>query len=209
MTHRFLSVTESAEFTNTSVSTIKRLIRELRDDEHHADRDSLRPSFVEWQTLKDSGARKFKWRLAKPLLEKRFEVASHDKSSDSAGESRESLDDRSGDLIDVLQRTIETLQKQLNVKDQQLATKDDQIKTQEDLVKSFGAMTEKLQNQLFLQAGTDQTKSGTPNEAPIVAKVTKTPGKKNQPTKEEKGIAEERQKGKSFWKKQINLPWLS
>lgn len=79
-----LSVSEARKLTGKSESTIKRMIREIADDESHEDRGLIEPSHEELERRK-AEKEPYVWKVSKSLLEKRYPVHEPDQTSAHGG----------------------------------------------------------------------------------------------------------------------------
>ncbi len=81
MTLTFLSLSEAAERTSRSGSTIRRFIKSIVDNDNHPDRDAVQPTPAQVVTFRKKGEN-FGWKIREDALDKNFPpVPEHEKKA--------------------------------------------------------------------------------------------------------------------------------
>lgn len=152
----FLTIKEASDKTSKSVSTIRRLVRDIVVDDAHKDRAGIHPSPAEVKKLQGQEVQ-FAWKISEELLQKTFG------SFDALQALKK---DRVGDGVE---EVLGVLREELQSKDRQLAAKDSQI---EKLGSIIGSLNDRLREGNVLMATLQQQlqlpeKAGVQN-APVV-----------------------------------------
>jgi hypothetical protein len=100
----FLTISEASEKTGRSLSTIRRLIKSISDNDAHADRAGIEPSPKEVTAYKKKGEN-FTWRIREDILLREFKGA--------LKEQKKAVSEAKGDIMDILNRELELKNKQI------------------------------------------------------------------------------------------------
>lgn len=152
----FLTIKEASDKTSKSVSTIRRLVRDIVVDDAHKDRAGIHPSPAEVKKLQGQEVQ-FAWKISEDLLQKTFG------SFDALQAMKK---DRNADGVE---EVLGVLREELQSKDRQLAAKDSQI---EKLGSIIGSLNDRLREGNVLMATLQQQlqlpeKTGAPT-TPVV-----------------------------------------
>lgn len=123
---RSYTIPEVIQLTGKSESTIKRVVRELRDNPGLPERSYLLPTHEEYEQYRRENT-PYVWRLSEHLLRQRFGMkddvharqGSAAKKSEATGRNPSDQPDWR-ELVDALRESNETYKRQLDVKDAQL-----------------------------------------------------------------------------------------
>lgn len=157
MTATFLTITEAAERTGRSESTIRRIIRSIADSKAHADRSAIEPSPAEVAAFKKKGEN-FTWRIREEVVMREFAAA---QKTDKKAKVE------SGEILSLLQR-------ELDLKNKQIEKQWDVIQSLNDRLREGNILMGSLQQRLALP--TAQSPIEAPAKAPS-AKVSTEPAK--------------------------------
>jgi hypothetical protein len=149
----FLTVTQAAQQTGRSASSIRRrIIYPIIQNDQHPDRSLVEPSVEEVQRLRMKGE-SFPWRVSRELLDR------YGPSRETAELPKEKIFSGVGDEPS-LREVVTLLHDQLLQSQQQLKVKDDQIAAQLEITKSLNERLREgniligsLQRQLSLTSG--------------------------------------------------------
>lgn len=154
----FLTIKDASEKTGKSVSTIRRLVRDIVVDDAHKDRAGIHPTPSEVKKLQAQEVQ-FAWKISEELLQKAFGsfevLAAMKKERQSEG----------------VEEVLGVLRDELHSKDRQLAAKDAQI---EKLGSIIGSLNDRLREGNVLMATLQQQlqlpeKTATPSAAVVDA----------------------------------------
>ncbi len=143
----FLTISEAAEKTGRSLSTIRRLIKGIADDDTHADRGAVQPTPKEVAAFKKKDEN-FAWKIREDVLLREFKGALKEAKKETA-EAR-------GDILGILQ-------KELELKNQQIEKQWEVIHALNDRLREGNILMGSLQKRLALPE---------PQEAPTVVETT-------------------------------------
>ena len=149
----FLTVTQAAQQTGRSASSIRRrIIYPILENDQHPDRSHVEPSVEEVQRLRMKGE-SFPWRVSRELLDR------HGPPKDSAELPTEKIFVGVGDeptlreVVNLLRDQVLQNQQQLKVKDDQIATLSEITKSLNDRMREGNILMGQLQRQLSLASG--------------------------------------------------------
>jgi hypothetical protein len=156
MTTPFLTISEAAEKSGRSLSTIRRIVRTIGDNASHPDRDGVEPSPAQVAEFKKKGEI-FTWKVRGDVLDRQLKSAQKtEKKSDPAPH---------GDILDILRRELE-------LKNGQIEKQWEVIHALNDRLREGNILMGSLQQRLALPEGT--SKSSNTVEASVV-KASKDP----------------------------------
>lgn len=168
-TAQHLTIREASAFSGKSVSTIKRLVREIVQNNDHPKRQLIRPSIEEIRQLRSAG-HLFTWSIDETLLLKRFE-----KKTSSSGSlfSQATVDPRENSfaIIHVLRDQLQNKDRQIQTLEQQLDRKDDQIKGLNDRLHESNVLMRELQTRLAIAPARPKSAAEKPAQGLPDAKV--------------------------------------
>lgn len=162
----FLSLSEAAQLSNKSPSTIRRVVHSITTAKDHPDRQGIEPNPGEVATFKKKGEN-FAWKISKEVLEKHLKSA--------LKEEQKMMRKQSGDLPkDVLQ----ILQRELEIKSAQIEKQWEVIGALNERLREGNILMGSLQQRLALPTAesaksTAQKKASA--DAPIEASVNSAP----------------------------------
>ena len=130
----FLTISEAAEKTGRSLSTIRRLIKSIADDDAHADRAAIQPTPKEVVAFKKK-EENFAWKIREDVLLREFKGALKEAKKETA-EAR-------GDILGILQ-------KELDLKNQQIEKQWEVIHALNDRLREGNILMGSLQKRLAL-----------------------------------------------------------
>lgn len=142
----FLTISEAAEKTGRSLSTIRRLIKGIADDDNHVDRGAIQPSPKEVVAFKKK-EENFAWKIREDVLLREFKGALKDAKKETA-EAR-------GDILSILQ-------KELELKNQQIEKQWEVIHALNDRLREGNILMGSLQKRLALPSPEDAAQDATP-----------------------------------------------
>lgn len=132
----FLTIKDASDKTGKSVSTIRRLVRDIVIDDAHKDRAGIHPTPAEVKKLQAQEVQ-FAWKLSEELLQKHF----------GSFEALQAMKkDRQSEGVE---EVLSVLRDELQSKDRQLAAKDSQI---EKLGSIIGSLNDRLREGNVLMA---------------------------------------------------------
>lgn len=132
----FLTISEAAEKTGRSLSTIRRLIKSIADDDAHADRGAILPSPKEVATFKKKDEN-FAWKIREDVLLREFKGALKEAKKETA--------EAKSDILGILQ-------KELELKNQQIEKQWEVIHSLNDRLREGNILMGSLQKRLVLAA---------------------------------------------------------
>ncbi len=132
----FLTISEAAEKTGRSLSTIRRLIKSIADDDAHADRAAIQPTPKEVLAFKKK-EENFAWKIREDVLLREFKGALKEAKKETA-EAR-------SDILGILQ-------KELDLKNQQIEKQWEVIHSLNDRLREGNILMGSLQKRLVLAA---------------------------------------------------------
>jgi Asp-tRNA(Asn)/Glu-tRNA(Gln) amidotransferase C subunit len=132
----FLTISEAAEKTGRSLSTIRRLIKSIADDDAHADRAAIQPTPKEVVAFKKK-EENFAWKIREDVLLREFKGALKEAKKETA-EAR-------SDILGILQ-------KELDLKNQQIEKQWEVIHSLNDRLREGNILMGTLQKRLVLAA---------------------------------------------------------
>lgn len=141
----FLTVKEAAKLVGKSLSSIRRILYPILEDNRHPDRHHIEPDVATAKALRVKGEN-FAWKISEELLRREMPEGETKSGSDSKS-STQSGDDHADAIIEILRG-------QLDIKDQQIAAANDVIKGLSERVREGNILMGSLQQQL---APPDQT----------------------------------------------------
>ena len=130
----FFTISEAAEKTGRSLSTIRRLIKSIADDDAHADRDAIQPTPKEVAAFKKK-EENFAWKIREDVLLREFQGALKDAKKEVA--------EAKGDILQILQ-------KELEIKNQQIEKQWEVIHGLNDRLREGNILMGSLQKRLAL-----------------------------------------------------------
>jgi hypothetical protein len=152
----FLTVKEAALRTGKSVSSIRRIIYPVLEDDQHADRNHIEPSVDEARRLRADGT-SFPWRLSEELLRRSISITNE--TGSHAADSAHRLPNGDGQL-----ELLAMLRRELDIKNQQILQQSELIAKQVELLGGLGERIREsniligsLQKHLSLTDGRDQS----------------------------------------------------
>src|SRR5438874_10256932 len=181
----FLTVTQAAQQTGRSASSIRRrIIYPILENDQHPDRSHVEPSVEEVRRLRMKGEN-FAWRVSRELLDR------HGPPKESAELPKEKIFAGVGDeptlreVVNLLRDQVLQNQQQLKVKDDQIATLSEITKSLNDRMREGNILMGQLQRQLSLTSGGPQaptdvvdTTNAKPDASAASALKSKTVPKK-------------------------------
>lgn len=156
----FFTISEAAEKTGRSLSTIRRLIKGIADDDTHVDRAAVTPSPKEVAVFKKKDEN-FAWKIREDILLREFKGALKDAKKETA-EAR-------GDIFAILQ-------KELDLKNQQIEKQWEVIHALNDRLREGNILMGSLQKRLALPSPEDVVHEV---EAVTVNATSQTPSAKS------------------------------
>ncbi len=142
----FFTISEAAEKTGRSLSTIRRLIKGIADDDNHADRAAIQPSPKEVAVFKKKDEN-FAWKIREDVLLREFKGALKDAKKETA-EAR-------SDILGILQH-------ELSLKNQQIEKQWEVIHALNDRLREGNILMGSLQKRLALPSPEEVTQDATP-----------------------------------------------
>lgn len=130
----FLTISEAAEKTGRSLSTIRRLIKSIADDDAHADRAAIQPSPKEVAAFKKKDEN-FAWKIREDVLLREFKGALKEAKKETA--------EAKSDIMGILQ-------KELELKNQQIEKQWEVIHALNDRLREGNILMGSLQKRLAL-----------------------------------------------------------
>ncbi len=173
----FLTISEAAAKTGRSLSTIRRLIKGIADDDNHADRTAIQPTPKEVAAFKKKDEN-FAWKIREDVLLREFQGALKEAKKETA-EAR-------GDIFAILQ-------KELELKNQQIEKQWEVIHALNDRLREGNILMGSLQKRLALPSP-DETAAAEPV---TVSATSTTPSAK--PSKTSKKASEKKPQGIWGW----------
>ncbi len=170
----FLTISEAAEKTGRSLSTIRRLIKSIADDDAHADRSAITPSPKEVAAFKKKDEN-FAWKIREDVLLREFKGALKEAKKETA-EAR-------GDILGILQN-------ELNLKNQQIEKQWEVIHALNDRLREGNILMGSLQKRLALPE---------PQESQDVVDATPVADSKHSATKASAKPSTKKQQGIFAW----------
>lgn len=162
----FLTISEAAEKTGRSLSTIRRLIKSIADDDAHADRGAIQPTPKEVAAFKKKDEN-FAWKIREDVLLREFKGALKEAKKETA--------EAKGDILGILQ-------KELDLKNQQIEKQWEVIHALNDRLREGNILMGSLQKRLALpqaeQAPEVVEASAAPSSAEPAAKASAKPSAK-------------------------------
>lgn len=137
----FLTIKEASDRTGRSVSTIRRLVRDIVTEDAHSDRNQIHPTVAEVKKLQGQEVQ-FAWKLSEDLLIRSFgplDTAHKQVHAEAAGEG--------------IEKVLGVLKEELQSKERQLVAKDSQI---EKLGTIIGSLNDRLREGNLLMASLQQ-----------------------------------------------------
>ena len=172
----FLTISEAAEKTGRSLSTIRRLIKGIADDDNHADRDAVQPTPKEVVAFKKK-EENFAWKIREDVLLREFQGALKDAKKETASAK--------GDILSILQ-------KELDLKNQQIEKQWEVIHALNDRLREGNILMGSLQKRLALPSPEDVAQAAEPVTVNATsAESSAKPAKKSStpaPSKKQQGI---------------------
>lgn len=132
----FLTISEAAEKTGRSLSTIRRLIKSIADDDAHADRAAIHPTPKEVVAFKKK-EENFAWKIREDVLLREFKGALKEAKKETA-EAR-------SDILGILQNELE-------LKNRQIEKQWEVIHSLNDRLREGNILMGSLQKRLVLAA---------------------------------------------------------
>ncbi len=132
----FLTISEAAEKTGRSLSTIRRLIKSIADDDTHADRAAIQPTPKEVVAFKKK-EENFAWKIREDVLIREFKGALKEAKKETA-EAR-------SDILGILQNELE-------LKNRQIEKQWEVIHSLNDRLREGNILMGSLQKRLVLAA---------------------------------------------------------
>jgi hypothetical protein len=132
----FLTISEAAEKTGRSLSTIRRLIKSIADDDAHADRAAIQPTPKEVVAYKKK-EENFAWKIREDVLLREFKGALKEAKKETA-EAR-------SDILGILQNELE-------LKNRQIEKQWEVIHSLNDRLREGNILMGSLQKRLVLAA---------------------------------------------------------
>ncbi len=132
----FLTISEAAEKTGRSLSTIRRLIKGIADDDNHVDRAAITPSPKEVAAFKKKDEN-FAWKIREDILLREFQGALKEAKKETLAVH--------GDILQILQ-------KELDLKNQQIEKQWEVIHSLNDRLREGNILMGSLQKRLALPA---------------------------------------------------------
>lgn len=175
---KFLTVKEAARLTNKSISTIRRIIYPILDDDQHPDRAHVEPNPEEARRLRADGV-SFPWRISEELLRREIPddpIPAGGRGGDAA--KRATAGDGHGELIQMLRR-------ELDIKNSQIERQAELLSQLGERIRESNILMGTLQNRLALTEASDP---------PVVVAASPKP-----PSKSEKGSGRKSSKPKRRW----------
>lgn len=134
MSTTFLTISEAAEKTGRSLSTIRRLIKGIADDDKHADRSAVQPSPKEVAVFKKKDEN-FAWKIREDVLLREFQGA--------LKEAKKEVSEAKSDILSILQN-------ELNLKNQQIEKQWEVISALNERLREGNILMGSLQKRLAL-----------------------------------------------------------
>lgn len=134
----FLTISEAAEKTGRSLSTIRRLIKSIADDDAHADRAAIQPTPKEVAAFKKKDEN-FAWKIREDVLLREFKGALKEAKKETA--------EAKSDILGILQ-------KELELKNQQIEKQWEVIHALNDRLREGNILMGSLQKRLALPEAT-------------------------------------------------------
>jgi hypothetical protein len=182
----FLTVTQAAQQTGRSASSIRRrIIYPILENDQHPDRSHVEPSVEEVQRLRMKGE-SFPWRVSRELLDRygppKEAEAPTEKTFVGVGDEPSLRE-----VVNLLRDQVLQNQQQLKVKDDQIATLSEITKSLNDRMHEGNILIGQLQRQLSLTSGgsqpatdvVDTTMNAKPDAPAAPAPKSKTAPKKS------------------------------
>ncbi len=142
----FLTISEAAEKTGRSLSTIRRLIKGIADNDAHADRSAVTPSPKEVVAFKKK-EENFAWKIREDVLLREFQGA--------LKEAKKETQEARGDILSILQ-------KELELKNQQIEKQWEVIHALNDRLREGNILMGSLQKRLALPSPDETANDATP-----------------------------------------------
>jgi hypothetical protein len=142
----FLTISEAAEKTGRSLSTIRRLIKSIADDDAHADRAAIQPTPKEVLAFKKK-EENFAWKIREDVLLREFKGALKEAKKETA--------EAKSDILGILQN-------ELNLKNQQIEKQWEVIHALNDRLREGNILMGSLQKRLALPSADDAARDVTP-----------------------------------------------
>lgn len=136
----FLTIAEASERTGRSLSTIRRLIKSISDNDEHADRAGIEPDAKQVAAFKKKGEN-FTWRIREDILLREFKGA--------LKAEKKAVNEAKGDILDILQ-------KELGMKNQQIEKQWEVIHALNDRLREGNILMGSLQKRLSLPESATQ-----------------------------------------------------
>jgi len=130
----FLTISEAAEKTGRSLSTIRRLIKGIADDDAHADRSAIQPTPKEVVAFKKKDEN-FAWKIREDVLLREFKGALKEAKKETA--------EAKNDILGILQN-------ELSLKNQQIEKQWEVIHALNDRLREGNILMGSLQKRLAL-----------------------------------------------------------
>lgn len=130
----FLSISEAAEKTGRSLSTIRRLIKSIADSDAHPDRSAIQPTPKDVAALKKKDEN-FAWKIREDVLLREFKGALKEAKKETA--------EAKSDILGILQ-------KELELKNQQIEKQWEVIHALNDRLREGNILMGSLQKRLAL-----------------------------------------------------------
>ena len=145
---RRFTIREASELSGKSISTIKRLVREIVLNPKSEDRNLVYPSVDEVATFRLAGE-SFVWKIGEVVLRKRFNNSSS-KISDGLFAKNVNTHDNAISIIEVLRVQLQSKDRQIETLEKQLDRKDDQIRNLGKRMHESNVLMRELQNRLAI-----------------------------------------------------------
>lgn len=168
----YLTISEAAEKTGRSLSTIRRLIKGIADDDAHADRSAITPSPKEVAAFKKKDEN-FAWKIREDVLLREFKGALKDAK-------KETMEAR-GDILGILQ-------KELELKNQQIEKQWEVIHSLNDRLREGNILMGSLQKRLALPSPEEAAADATPVTVSATAATPSAKSSKKASTPKHQGI---------------------
>lgn len=152
----FLTIKDASDKTGKSVSTIRRLVRDIVADDAHADRALIHPTPAEVKKLQAQEVQ-FAWKLSDELLMREFgSLETQTKTSKGEGIS--------GEVLGLLKEELQNKEKQLLAKDAQIEKLGAIVGSLNERLREGNVLMASLQKQLQIPA---QTKTAAAIESEV------------------------------------------
>lgn len=162
----FLTIKEASDRTGRSVSTIRRLVRDIVTEDSHSDRNQVHPTVAEVKKLQGQEVQ-FAWKLSEELLIRSFgPLDVTQKQSPEQGEGMEKV-------LTMLKEELQSKERQLVAKDSQIEKLGTIIGSLNDRLREGNVLMASLQQQLQLPEQTKTTATTTTVETDVKMKKAK------------------------------------